>query len=195
MCGLRSLIYGGHIERSMPQMKPIGGQLAVRFHQPHTIAMLLLASVLTFFAGTTSYATDERAPTPVAEDLIALIRQSVLAVDEGNKSGDYSKLYGLGSTEFKAAHPVASLSDEFKTLRESGVDMSLAAEKQPLTTGPPRMDINGLLRMTGLFKFPDKELVYDLLYKHDTASNTWQLAGIALRPRVLEEPPEIMQPQ
>lgn len=137
----------------------------------------------------------EMPPTPSAEDLIALIRKAVLALDHGNKNGDYTELFSLGTKDFQAAHPKAALAADFKNLRDAKLDLSLAAEKTPLSTGPPRMDPNGLLRLAGAFKFPDKEIVYDLLYTFDGDAKDWRLAGIAIRPRIVEEPPEIMQPQ
>lgn len=162
--------------------------------QRRAIVRQLLAIILVGLSLNVARAND-RPPTPEPDDLIALIRNTILAVDVGNKSGDYTNLHNAGTAEFKAAHPVAQLSDEFKSLRDSSLDMALAAEKTPLLTGPPQLDVNGLLRMLGGFKFPDSELIFDLLYRYDVAAKIWQLAGITLNPRVLPPPPEIMQPE
>ena len=134
-------------------------------------------------------------PVPDPMDLITLVRQSVLAVDIGNKTGDYSALSAMGSADFQAQNPGAALASHFAKLRAAGVDLAAAGTIMPQTTRPPTLDANGLLRILGYFEFPDRQIVYDLLYTYDDPAKLWRLAGMSIEPRKLPPQPELIQPR
>ena len=160
----------------------------------HGLSALLLALV-TLFSAAIAHAGDAGPPVPDPDDLIALVRKTVLAVDTGNKTGDYAALAAMGTQDFQTANPAAKLSDGFRNLRIDRIDLAPAATVVPQTTRPPSLDRNGLLRILGYFEFPAKQIVYDLVYAYDAAGKGWQLAGILIKPRDLSEQPELMQPQ
>lgn len=156
-------------------------------------ALLLL--LFTLFGAAIARSGDAGPPVPNPDDLIALVRQTVLAVDTGNKTGDYAVLAAMGTPDFQTANPAVKLADGFKKLRIDRIDLAPAATVVPQTTRPPSLDRNGLLRILGYFEFPTKQIVYDLVYAYDAPSNGWQLAGILIKPRDLPEQPVLMQPQ
>lgn len=155
--------------------------------------------------------TDAGPPVPEPYELIDLVRNTVLAVDQGNKTGDYAAVHKIAGQAFNDAYPPGTLTGLFAGLRADGIDLGLVKNKVPLTSRPPTLDLNGRLRILGFFEFPGKQLVYDLLYDYVPSSGTdagaspgpksgptagsWRLAAIALRPRTLAPQPELLQPQ
>jgi hypothetical protein len=158
--------------------------------------MALIASLFAVAAAVNVIAEPSQAPpVPDPQDLIDLVRSTVLAVDAANKSGDYGGVHAIGTPAFQAALPPDQLSLVFSDLRAANVDMAEAGQRSPLTTRPPTLDRQGLLRILGFFEFSERQLVYDLLYDYDFDDARWRLAGIKLTPRDLPQTPELMQPQ
>lgn len=150
---------------------------------------------LVFASVITPAGAGEGPPTPDPMDFIDLLRKTVRAVDSGNKSGDYSELHAMGSTRFQAEHPKTKLASEFASLRATKIDLAPFSEKVPITTRPPRLDLNGLLRIMGLFQVDNTRLIYDVVYEYDAPGSQWRLAGVKLDPRELPPQPKLMQPE
>ncbi|MGQ0456204.1 MAG: hypothetical protein ACT4OU_03980 [Hyphomicrobium sp.] len=127
--------------------------------------------------------------------MIDLVRETVLAVDAGNHSGDYGRLHAMGAPGFQAANPPERLAAGFERLRAQKLDLSPVSEKTPMTSRAPTLDRNGLLRILGFFEIGQIQLVYDLLYDYDPDGRRWRLAAISLTPRDIAPQPELMQPQ
>ncbi len=157
------------------------------------IGVMAVAACLIAMVGPTS--AGEGPPTPDPMLFIELLQNTVRAVDSGNKSGDYSELHAIGSTRFQAEHSKAKLADEFASLRLTKIDLAPFSEKVPITTRPPRLDLNGLLRITGFFQVDPIRLIYDVVYEYDTPGDQWRLAGVRLEPRELPPQPQLMQPE
>jgi hypothetical protein len=134
-------------------------------------------------------------PVPDPTDLVELVRKSVLAVDAGNKSGQYTALHDMGSTAFKQAYDLAALNRSFSELRSAALDLAIVKDKVPLTSRPPTLDRNGRLRILGYFELPPNQLVYDVLYDFDTGQKLWKIASISVKSRPLPEQPELLQPR
>ncbi len=134
-------------------------------------------------------------PVTDASVFMDLIRATVLAVDSGNKTGDYNALREMGNPQFKSRTTSSELAAQFTKLRALGLDLSAVKTMMPLTTRPPTLDRNGLLRILGYFEMPEQRLVYDVVYTYDSAGRQWQLAGILLDPRVLPPEPKLLQPE
>ena len=60
---------------------------------------------------------------PSAPAVLALVRSTLIAVDHGNKSGNYTVLRELGSPDFHDANSAAKLSVVFANLVDQRVDM------------------------------------------------------------------------
>lgn len=137
----------------------------------------------------------EGPPVPDPDDLSGLVTATVLAVDAGNKSGNYAALHAMGSPAFQSAYPADKLSGLFGNLRASGLDLAIVKDKVPLTSRPPTLDANGRLRILGFYELPGIQLVYDVLYDYDQAGRRWTLAAISVKDRPLPPQPELLQPQ
>lgn len=139
-------------------------------------------------------AEDAGPPVPDPQELIDLVRDTVLAVDAGNKSGDYSQLFKMGAPAFQTANPPDRLAQSFALLRAHNLDLAPVRNMTPLTTGPPALDRNGLLRILGYFELHDRQIVYDVLYEYDAPGRRWLVSGVSLTPRNLPKTPALMQP-
>jgi hypothetical protein len=150
-------------------------------------------AVLTAFSGP-SFAQDGP-PIPDAPVFMDMIRNAVLAVDTGNKTGDYSALREMGNPQFQSHVTTSELASQFTKLRALGLDLSAVKTMMPLTTRPPTLDRNGLLRILGYFEMPERRLIYDVVYTYDPAGKQWQLASILINPRELPAEPKLLQPE
>lgn len=160
-----------------------------------TLRNALFACAIAWLCAGPAHAGESGPPVPDPQVLIDLVRDTVLAVDAGNKTGDYGKLFDMGAPAFQTANPPERLAQSFAPLRAHNLDLAPVEKMTPLTTGPPALDRNGLLRILGFFELADRQLVYDVLYDYDAAARRWRIAGISLTPRDLPKTPELMQPQ
>jgi len=93
----------------------------------------------------------QNAPHPAQIDrngVMILIRESLLALDQANKTGNYTVLRDLGAPAFQA-NSAARLSEIFAKQRNDNIDLSGVAVIDPQLTLLPQIEASGLLHMTG----------------------------------------------
>lgn len=100
------------------------------------------------------------------------------AVDQANKTGNYSVLRSLGSPGFQASNNATTLAGIFAGIREQRLDLSDTLLFEPLHEFPPGI-VDGLLRMRGTFRMRPTGVQFDLLFEWH---NGWTLHALALRP-------------
>jgi hypothetical protein len=83
----------------------------------------------------------------VAEKLVKYV---IIAVDQGNATGNYSVLRELGTARFQATTSSARLYEAFAGLRRVKLDMSALTMLKPTFTKPPVIE-KGQLRIVGFF--------------------------------------------
>ena len=108
----------------------------------------------------------QSAPRPAQIDrngVLILIRQSLLALDQANKTGNYTVLRDLGSPAFQA-NSAARLSEIFAKQRNDNIDLSSVAVIDPQLTLLPQIEASGLLHMTGFFPSVPTQVNFDLAY-------------------------------
>ena len=120
------------------------------------------------------------APTtiPSPEHLVALIRNTLMAVNHANLTGNYSVLRDLGAPGFKTAQSLETLSKSFEGFRNAQIDTAITAAVIPQLTRAPVLDgAAGVLRLTGYY--PTRPQVnFDIAYQ--LIGNRWQHLGIAM---------------
>src|SRR5262249_57425122 len=92
-----------------------------------------------------------QAPKPAQIDrngVLILIRETLLALDQANKTGNYTVLRDLGSPDFQA-NTAARLAEIFAQQRKDNVDLSGGAVIQPQLTLLPQIEANGMMHMAG----------------------------------------------
>ncbi|HEX8480554.1 MAG TPA: hypothetical protein VF650_01465 [Allosphingosinicella sp.] len=110
--------------------------------------------------------------------LTKLIWSTMAAVDQANRTGNYSVLQGLGSAGFQANNSVPALESVFRRIRLQRIDLSDTFLVEPVLDFPARIE-GGLLRIRGAFRMRPTGVQFDLLYQWD---GVWKLHGVAIAP-------------
>ena len=82
--------------------------------------------------------------------VLILVRGTLLALDQANKTGNYTVLRDLGSANFQGKS-AAELAEIFANHRRQGLDFGAVAVLEPQLTMLPRIEPNGMLHMAGFF--------------------------------------------
>ncbi|TIW78685.1 MAG: hypothetical protein E5V51_25920, partial [Mesorhizobium sp.] len=88
-----------------------------------------------------------RATHPASIDrngVLILIRGTLLALDQANKTGNYTVLRDLGSPNFQA-NSAAQLGDIFANQRKQALNFGAVAVLEPQLTLLPQIEPNGML--------------------------------------------------
>ncbi len=151
----------------------------------HAPARLLFAAILlatsatpTALAAQASRPAAASLPVPDHLALTKLIWSTMAAVDQANKTGNYSVLNGLGSPAFQANNSPPALAAVFARIRLQRIDLADTFLVEPILDFPARIE-GGLLRIRGAFRMRPTGVQFDLLYQWD---GTWKLHAIAINP-------------
>lgn len=118
-------------------------------------------------------------PVPIDRNgVLLLVRSTILALDQANKTGNYTVLRDLGSPAFQAANTAARLSEIFANLRGQNVDLSGVAVLEPQLTVAPVFAANGMMRMAGYFPSVAQQVNFEFLFA--PTAGQWRLFGIAV---------------
>ena len=124
-------------------------------------------------------------PVPDQLTLSKLLWSTMAAVDQANKTGNYSVLRDLGSPGFQANNNAASLAGVFANVRAQRLDLSDTLLVAPTWEFAPAMIQPGTLRMRGRFPLRPTAVAFDLIYEWHEG---WRLHGIALLPVGMNQP-------
>lgn len=115
---------------------------------------------------------------PAPEDLLALIRTTIIALNQANLTGNYTVLRDIGAPPFRSANDASKLSLIFKVLRDQNVDLSLVAQVTPELATIPIIDERGLLQLAG--RFPTTPLSVDFQLAFARFGGRWQPYAITV---------------
>ncbi len=107
---------------------------------------------------------------------------TMIALDNANRTGDYSILRALGSPDFQAKNSVGSLYDTFRGFRETRTDLGRAVLVEPTYYLPRTIDSEGLLRLRGGFETRPMAIRFDLIFEQ--VDGGWRILALS----VIEEP-------
>jgi hypothetical protein len=120
------------------------------------------------------------APKPAQIDrngVLILIRSSLLALDQANKTGNYTVLRDIGAPGFQS-NSAARLGEIFAKLRNDNLDLSGVAVLDPQLSLLPQIEANGLMHMTGFFPSVPTQVNFDLAFA--PVNGQWRLFGISV---------------
>jgi hypothetical protein len=132
-----------------------------------------------------SQPTQQPAP-PGVEQVLYLIRSTLLTLNDANRSGNYTVLRDLAAPDFQARNTAADLAVIFTDLRRRNFDLFAVALTAPQLTVSPALDANKLLRLTGLFPTRPLQINFDLVF--EVVNGRWCLDGISVA--TPEAPPQ-----
>ena len=121
-----------------------------------------------------------QAPKPAQIDrngVLILIRETLLALDQANKTGNYTVLRDLGAPEFQA-NTAARLAEIFVQQRKDNIDLSGVAVIEPQLTLLPQIEANGLMHMAGFFPSVPTQVNFELAFA--PVGGRWRLFGLSV---------------
>ena len=118
-------------------------------------------------------------PLPDRIVLSKLLWGTMAAVDQANRTGNYSVLRDLGSAGFQASNSAVSLAAVFAVIRNQQVDLSDTLIVAPVYEFPPAMIAPDQLRMRGSFPLRPTLISFDLVFQWDRG---WRLHAVAILP-------------
>ena len=118
---------------------------------------------------------------------VQLLWSTLLAIEHGNDTLNYSVLRDMAAPEFQQETSLAQISQLFAPLREARVDLSSTLLMKPVYEIAPQIRANGMLRMRGTFEMRPESVSFDLLYQQ--IYGQWRLLGVAIALGVEKEEP------
>jgi hypothetical protein len=121
-----------------------------------------------------------QAPKPAQIDrngVLILIRSALLALDQANKTGNYTVLRDIGAPGFQS-NTAARLGEIFAKLRGDNLDLSGVAVIDPQLNLLPQIEANGLMHMAGFFPSVPTQVNFDLSFA--PVNGQWRLFGISV---------------
>jgi hypothetical protein len=109
--------------------------------------------------------------------VMILIRSALLALDQANKTGNYTVLRDLGAPGFQA-NTDARLAEIFAAQRRDKLDLSGVAVLDPQLSLLPEIEPNGIMRMAGFFPSVPTQVNFDLSFA--PVEGQWRLFGVSV---------------
>lgn len=127
-------------------------------------------------------------PPPMPDDfkINLLIRTTIVAVNQANKTGNYAVLHELGAPGFQAANTPAQLADTFEKQRKSKFDLSPILFFNPKLVEKPHIDPSGMLRLTGFFETRPQQVNFDLVFEY--VDGDWHHFALGIGTQLSKEP-------
>jgi hypothetical protein len=142
--------------------------------------ILILIAAMAAFACAAHAEAAAQAPKPAQIDrngVLILIRSSLLALDQANKTGNYTVLRDIGAPGFQS-NTAARLGEIFAKLRSDNLDLSGVAVIDPQLNLLPQIEANGLMHMAGFFPSVPTQVNFDLSFA--PVNGQWRLFGISV---------------
>jgi hypothetical protein len=140
----------------------------------------IFAAALAAIASASHAQTPAQTPKPAQIDrngVLILIRSSLLALDQANKTGNYTVLRDIGAPGFQS-NTAARLGEIFAKLRGDNLDLSGVAVIDPQLNLLPQIEANGLMHMAGFFPSVPTQVNFDLSFA--PVNGQWRLFGISV---------------
>ncbi len=165
------------------------------------LTFLVLASAVATFSDGQAQAPKPKAtqadaqPKPAQVDrngVLILVRSALLALDQANKTGNYTVLRDIGAPGFQI-NTAARLSEIFAKQRNDNIDLSGVAVIDPQLSLLPQIEANGMMRMAGFFPSVPSQVNFELVYA--PVNGQWRLFGIGVTiGQMAPTPPETASP-
>jgi hypothetical protein len=128
---------------------------------------------------------------PPIELVVLMMRASLIALDQANKTNNYTVLRALSGPGLQKQSP-EELSKTFTVLRDKQIDLSPILVTKPRMTANPAILPNGYLHLAALF--PTKPLSIACVVEMQPVGGFWRLAGININLVAAEAQPVAAPP-
>ena len=116
-------------------------------------------------------------PVPPPEVLLMMVRGALTAIDQGNKTQNYSVLYALGGPLLRETTQ-EKMAESFANLRKEKINLEPVLVLNPQLVQAPTIDAKGLMLLAGLFPSQPLQVRFQLTYQ--PVDGAWRLAGMNL---------------
>lgn len=123
-------------------------------------------------------------PVPDAENIVVLIRTSMLSLNDAIQTGNFTVFRDKLAPRSRAAFSASVLAASFPELTKRPVNLNGLAILAPELTEAPAIDGNGRLLLKGRFKHERQVLKFALMY--EAVQGQWMLGRITV---AMEEAP------
>jgi hypothetical protein len=140
---------------------------------------------LTTIKGTQPSGARAAAATPTMPPdikILAMLRATMLAVDHGMKTGNFTVLRDLGATSFRKSNSAARLGEIFSNLATNNVDLLPTAVVDPVFAKAPALTPEKMIYVTGIFRVEPRAAAFELLFELEDGD--WRIFAIAIAPVV-----------
>jgi len=124
---------------------------------------------------------------PSDQALTIMIKTTLIAFNDANRTGNYSVLRDLASPSFREANTSAQLAEIFQGARHSNLDLAPIVLFQPQLVRKPAVDQHGLLQVSGFFATRPEQVQFDLAFQE--VDGYWRLFGIHVTAQKVVEVP------
>lgn len=132
---------------------------------------------------------------PEADELLILIRTSLLALNDAIATENFTVLRDRVAPSVREQNSPSRLSQIFAPLIAQRLDLSAAAILPPKLQSSPTIDSDGRLRVTGFYPGPKLQTNFEITF--EVVKRRWQLYGLnvslapaeGVRPARLGAPP------
>lgn len=115
---------------------------------------------------------------PGPEQMLFLIRTTLLTLNDANRTGNYSVLRDLAAPAFQAQNTAADLAMVFADLRRGAVDLGAVAIRNPEMRGGASIGEHGILKLRGVAPGKPVPARFELLFQ--PVAGQWRLIGLAI---------------
>jgi hypothetical protein len=106
-----------------------------------------------------------------------LIRSTLSALHDANRTGNYSVLRDLAAPSFQVTHSAADLAQLFAEARRAPIDLAPAATTEPIMTETAR-HLSQTLRLAGVIPAPPEHIVF--VAQFEAVAGHWRLAALSV---------------
>lgn len=110
--------------------------------------------------------------------VVAMIKGTIIALQQANMTGNYSVLRDLGTPLFRERFDQTGLALVFYNLRQRKIDLTPVLFLAPSLTKNPEFNKDSELVLSGFFPTQPLQIQFELRFMH--LDGIWRLAGIGV---------------
>jgi len=115
---------------------------------------------------------------PDHRTVLILVRTTISALNDANRTGNYTVFRDLGAPGFRDGNPPARLAEIFANLRKKNLNLAPIVVVEPTLTAPPTINPQGMLHVAGVFPTRPLQVSFEMLYQN--VGGAWRLFGIGV---------------
>ena len=124
-------------------------------------------------------AVNHKLIVPDGARLNILIRTTLIALDQANRTGNYTVLRDLAAPSFQKNNSAAKLGYIFRTLRKRNLRLGPLVLFDPKLSRPPVIGANHLLALNGFVPTLPERIYFDMSFQR--SAGDWRLFGLSVR--------------